>query len=63
MYLFVCLFIYLFIYLFVCLLTYLQLTNVQLKTDTILHTNENSYVLRIINANSRQLPSKKLFET
>ena len=35
---------------------YLQLTNSQLKTDIILYTNKNSYVLIIKkHANSRQL--------
>ena len=51
-------FIYLFIYLFIL---YLQLTNLQLKTDIILYTNKTSYVLIIItkeHANSRQLPNK-----
>ena len=49
------------IYLFIL---YLQLTNLQLKTDRILYANKNSYILIIKkHSNSRQLPNKKHFET
>ena len=42
---------------------YLQLTKLQLKTDIILYTNKNSYVLIIKkHANSRQLPNKNFLK-
>ena len=39
------------------------MTNLQLKTDTVLYNNKNSYVLIVKrHANSRQLPNKNFLK-
>ena len=49
--------------LFILFILYLQLTNLQLKTDIIMYTSKNSYVLLIKkHANSCQLPDKIFFK-
>ena len=47
---------------FILFIFSLQLTDLQLKTDTILYTNKNDYVLIKKHANSCQLPNKNFLK-
>ena len=44
------------------LILYLQLTNLQLKTDIILYTNKNNYALIMKKHAKRHLPNKNFLK-